>query len=190
MKNSGLTEKKMANKKFQKTETAIFTAYYKFRDFPTAKTLARRAKISRSTLYRHHEKPSALPKDYENYLLETYARKMRAFLNKDLPSRTIFLRTLVFISNNRTVFTALFKDGHKEIVKKLLDKLKPQILKDWNYAGNTEKLYKIYQNEILGLIETWSEDNFDIKEVETVLNDIIYLNKTTPRHLARFLEAS
>ena len=180
----------MANKKFQKTEKAIFVAYYKFRDFPSAKVLARRAKISRSTLYRHHEKPFALPKDYENYLLKIYARRMRAFLNKGLPLKTLFFRTLIFIHTHHLIFKALFKDGNKEIIKKMLDKLKPQILKDWNYAGNTEKLYKIYQNEILGLIEAWSEDNFDIKEVETVLNDILYLNKTTPRHLARFLEAS
>ena len=180
----------MANKKFSKTEKAIFLAYYKFRDFPSAKALARHAKISRSTLYRHHKKPSALPKDYEKYLLKIYARKMRAFLNKNPPLKTLFFRTLIFIHTHRLIFKALFKSGDKEIIKKMLDKLKPKILKNWNYAGSTEKLYKVYQNEVLGLIETWSENDFNIKEIESVLNDILYLNKTTPKHLSRFIEIS
>lgn len=190
MKNSGLTEKKMANKKFRKTENAIFIAYYKFRDYPSAKTLARRAKISRATLYRHHSSPQSLSKDYEKYLLDAYAKKIKKLLKRNPPLKTLFLRTLVFIHNHRLILKALFKEDHKEIIKKMLDKLKDRILKEWNYAGNTDKLYKVYQNEILGIIEAWGKNDFSVKETTSVLSDILYLTKTTPKHLSRFLEQS
>lgn len=178
----------MANKKFKKNENAIFLAYYKFRDYPSAKTLARRAGISRATLYRHHPSPQSLPKNYEKYLLDAYAKKIKKLLKRNLPLKTLFLRTLVFIHNHRLILKALFKEDHKEIIKKMLDKLKNHILKEWNYAGNTDKLYQVYQNEVLGIIETWGKSDFSVKETATVLNDILYLTKTTPKHLSRFLE--
>ena len=190
MKDSGLTESKMANKKFRTTEVAILLAYYKFRDFPTAKVLARRAHISRSTLYRHHPSLRSIPKDYENYLLRAYTYRIRALLRKNPPLKALIFRTLVFIHNHRLIFTALFKDNHKEIIKKMFNKLKPCILKEWGYAGDAGRLYKIYQNEVLGVIETWSEHNFSTKELERVLGDILYLTDTTPKRLSRFLGAS
>lgn len=181
----------MANKKFQKTENAIFLAYYKFRDFKTAKALARRAGVSRSTLYRHHQSPERIPENYEKYLLEAYSKTTKKILNqKDISSRKIYLRMLVFIHSNQIIFGALFKDGRKEIIKGMTDIIKKQILNEWNYPGADKKFFKVYQNEVLGLIESWSEKGFEIEELENILNDILYLNKTTPKHLARFLEIS
>ena len=69
----------------------------------------------------------------------------------------------------------------------MLEIIKKPILSEWNYK-NPEKLYKVYQNEVLGLIETWAEGGFKIDEIEIVLNDILYLTKTTPKRLSRFLE--
>ena len=71
----------------------------------------------------------------------------------------------------------------------MLDLIKNPILSEWNYK-NPEKLYKVYQNEVLGLIETWAENGFKADEIETVLNDILYLNKAATKHLSRFLEQS
>ena len=191
MKSGGLTEKKMQNKKFQKTENAIFLAYYKFRDFKTAKTLARRAGISRQTLYRHHKTPERIPENYEKYLLEVYSKTTKKFLNqKDISHRKIYFRMLIFIYNNQIIFGALFRDGRKEIIKSMINITKKQILNEWNYAGADKKFFKVYQNEILGLIESWSEKDFKVSELENILNDILYLNKYTPKHLARFLETS
>lgn len=190
MKKSGLTETKMKNQKFRKTENAIFIAYYKFRDYPTVKALAKRAGIARSTLYRHHKSPRQIPDNYEKYLLEIYSHKMKRFLNQENASlKKLYFRKLIFIHNNQIIFEALFRDGRKEIIKDMIDKIKTPILSEWNYK-NPEKLYKVYQNEVLGIIENWHENNFNAKEIGNILNDILYLNKTTPKHLARFLEAS
>ena len=187
MKNSGLTEKKMANKKFKKNENAIFLAYYKFRDRPTAKALAKRAGISRSTLYRHHKSPHSIPENYEKYILEVYSKRIKNFLKQGTTLKKLFFRKLVFIHNHHIIFAALFQGGRKDIIKDMLDFIKTPILSEWNYK-NPEKLYKVYQNEVLGLIETWAENGFKADEIEIVLNDILYLNKAAPKHLSRFLE--
>ncbi|MBQ6313957.1 TetR/AcrR family transcriptional regulator [Candidatus Saccharibacteria bacterium] len=189
MKNSGLTEKKMKNKKFRQTEMAIFAAYYKLHDFPSAKTIAKRANISRSTLYRHHALPRAISNNYEKYLLDTYSNRIKKSLRKKSSLKTLFFRTLIFIHSDHVIFEALFESGHKEIIKRMLDKLKKQILKEWNYAGDTNKLYKVYQNEVLGIIELWGEHGFGSDKIEELLDDILYLNKTAPKRLSRFLES-
>lgn len=183
---SGLTEKKMANKKFRNNENAIFVAYYKFRDCPSAKMLARHAGISRSTLYRHHKSPHFIPENYEKYILEIYSRRIKSFLKQDAPLKKLFFRKLVFIHNHRVIFEVLFNDGRKDIVKEMIEIIRGPILAEWNYK-NPEKLYKVYRNEILGLIEAWSEKGFRADEIEVVLNDMVYLSKAAPKHLARFL---
>lgn len=186
MKNSGLTEKKMANKKFKKNENAIFLAYYKFRDRPTAKALAKRAGISRSTLYRHHKSPHSIPENYEKYILEIYSKRIKNFLKQGTPLKKLFFRKLVFIHNHHLIFGALFESGRKDIVKDMLDLIKTPILSEWNYK-NPEKLYKVYQNEVLGLIETWAENGFKADEIEIILNDIMYLTIAARTHLTPLL---
>lgn len=191
MTTSGLTEKKMSNKKFRKTETAIILAYYKFRTRPTVQKISRCAKISRSTLYRHHKFAAKIPDDYENYLLEIYSKKLSKFIrDKKRPLKIIFCQILIFILNHKPEFSILLKDNHTESIREMLDKLKNRIIKEWNYAGDADKLYKVYQNEVLGIIETWSENDFNARELENILNDILYLTKTTPKHLSRFLKTS
>ena len=188
MKGSGLTEKKMANKKFRATEEAIFVAYYKLVDYPSAKIIAKRAGISRSTLYRHHQLPRLISRDYEQYLLKIFSRKMQGFLNKEeVELKTMFLRVLIFIHNNRVTFAALFRDKHKDVIGKMWGKLKPRVLLEWHLAADTDKLFSVYQNEILGIIEVWSKDNFTVNNLDAVLSDIIYLTKTAPKRLVGIL---
>ena len=148
----------MANKRFQKTERAIFVAYYKLRDFPSARKVARRAKISCSTFYRHHSSPYHISQDYENYLLKSYSSKIKKLINaKNTETNTVFLRTLVFVTAHRVIYKALFN---------------------------------VYENEIVGLFEVWDKQNFSSRYLDAVLNDLIYLTKTTPKRLAKIAKNS
>ena len=179
----------MANKKFKATERTIFITYYRLSDLRTAKTIAKKAHISRSTLYRHHPAPRFISDDYEQYLLRIYRRKLKRLLsNNKTELRTVFFRTLLFIHNNKVTFTALFRDGHKDVIEKMLLKIKERILSEWNLATDTNKLYGIYQNEVLSIIEIWSKTNFSIEGIDQALNDIMYLTKTSPRRLAGILK--
>lgn len=184
MNSTRLTEKNMANKLFKKNEQAILLAYYKFKDYPTAKRIAHHAKISRSTLHRHHKTPYNIPHDYEEYLFRIYIRKMKSHLKKDQSNlQNLFLRFLVFIFSNREIIQALFRDGHKDFIKRMLGPLKPRILADWRLSGNLDKIYTIYENEILGVIENWGKHHFANQDLSGVLNDIMFLTKTARQKL-------
>ena len=189
MKTSGLTEKRMSNKRFRKTEQAIFIAYYTLKDYPTARKLAKRAHISRATLYRHHTNPTKIPRNYEEYLLATYSRIIHRLINKDQATlKVLFLRTLIFISINDKVFGFLFLDGHQDIIKKMFRKLKKRVLQEWNMAGNLEKLYIVYENEVVGVIEAWHQKDFSKKYLAATLDDILFLTKTSPHRLSRLID--
>ena len=181
----------MANKRFQKTERAIFVAYYKLRDFPSARKVARRAKISCSTFYRHHSSPYHISQDYENYLLKSYSSKIKKLINaKNTETNTVFLRTLVFVTAHRVIYKALFKNGQKEIIKRMFRVLRQKIITEWQLPGDLEKLYNVYENEIVGLFEVWDKQNFSSRYLDAVLNDLIYLTKTTPKRLAKIAKNS
>lgn len=174
----------MSNKRFYKTEKAIFVAYCKLKDYPTAKKLARAAKVSRTTFYRHHKKAQAIPLDYENFLIKTYAKTAKYLLKRGSDLKILIFRTLIFIYNHREVFRALFSDNHKEVIKQMLKLLKPSIVDEWRLTGDLAKMYNVYANEVLGVIETWGAKGFPKESIDQVLNDILYLTDTARQNLA------
>ena len=179
-----LTEKNMANKKFSKSENAIFIAYYKLKDFPTARRIAKKAKISRSTFYRHHDQPQNIPRDYEDYLFKLYQKRIKKFLEKeDIYLRTLLLRTLVFISSHQRIFRALFIHKQEEFIKKIFRCLKNRILAEWHLAGDLNEFYYVYENEIIGVIEAWDKQNFTNHSLSSTLNNLTHLTNTAPRRL-------
>ena len=174
----------MANKLFYKNEQKILIAYFKFKDYPCAKRIARHAGISRSTLHRHHKTAHDIPRDYEEYLFRVYARKMKKLLAKeDTNLKNIFLYFLVFITGNREIFKTLFQDERKNIIKKMLQFLKPQITTNWGTSSNSEQIFSIYENAILGVIEIWGEHCFSDDDLAIVLDDIMYLTRTARHNL-------
>ena len=185
MKQKGLTEKNMSNKHFQKTEQAILIAYYKFRDRPGAKKIVKYAGISRSTLYRHHQSIYKIPRDYEEFLLALYTRKIRNLLNKPhLSLEMLYLRTLVFIASYIKIFRVLIAEDHKEIIKRMLLRLKPKVTSSWPAKIHSDQIFDLYANEVLGLIELWCKRGTPSSELDATLNKIIYLTSTAPTHFA------
>lgn len=181
----------MQNRKFRKKEEAIFLAYYCLRDYPSVKIIAKRAKISRSTFYRHHKAPHSIPSDYKNYLLSSFSCKISPLLKKkEPPMQLIFLRALVFIHGNRNVIRILFIEGHKEVVADIIDRIKVQLLVGWHYSCCSDRFYQVYKNEIVGIIEVWAGRDFAIDGLGEALDDILFLTQTAPKRLARFLESS
>lgn len=183
-----LTEKKMQNKRFRKTEEAILAACYQLSDFPNAKKLACRAKISRSTFHRHHKSPWQIPYNYQKYLLKCFDAKIKSLSDcQEITLKVLYLRMLIFIHSNREVIKILLSSGHADVMEKMISKFKKHTLEQWNMSGNLGKVYDVYRKEILGIIENWSKQNFLKKELDTVLNDILYLTKTAPRRLSRLI---
>ena len=185
MTKSGLTKKNMSNKHFQKTEQAIFLTFYKLRDYPSAKLIAKKAGVSRSTFYRHHQSAYSIPGDYEKYLLTMYDNAIRGLLHKDdVALKVLFLRTFVFIANYKGILTKLFTEGHKEIIKRMVRRLKPRVTNSWLLAIDKDQAFTIFENEFLGIVEIWSKQGFPISELNSLLIKTLYLTRTAPEHLA------
>lgn len=178
----------MLNKKFRLCEQAIFAAYFKVKDLPNAKKLARRAKISRQAFYTHHQSPQWIPYDYEKYLLDSYKAKMKILLERPREDiKKIYLRMLIFIYSHREVIGALLKDGRTEVIDRMIKVLKGCILREWNLAGDIEDVFHVYEKEVLGIIEIWAQNNFTKKKLDKVLNEILLLTKTSPRRLVQLI---
>lgn len=185
MASSGLTDEKMSNKQFYKTERAIFIAYSKIRDYPTAKRLTRAAHISRSTLYRHHPRITHIPRDYEGYLLSAYDKAMRRMIHKKgIKLKITILRMLVFIMNHKEVIKLLLNDGRSAVIKKMLNRIKPRLINEWMIGDDFNKIFSIYTNEIVGIIELWGKHNFSDQYLGTILNDVMTITKTAPSRLS------
>ncbi len=185
MASSGLTDEKMSNKQFYETERAIFIAYSKIRDYPTARRLTRAARISRSTLYRHHPKITRIPRDYEDYLLSVYDKAILKMVhNKKVKLKIVILRMLVFIMNHKEVFKLLLSDGRNATIKKMLSRIKPKLVDEWGTNNNFDKVFYVYANEVIGIIELWGRQNFSEQHLGSTLNDVISITKTAPRRLS------
>ena len=63
---------KTKNRRYQKTEIAILEVLMRSKELPSARVLVRQAKISRSTLYRHHKTIPGIIPDYEREILIRY----------------------------------------------------------------------------------------------------------------------
>lgn len=57
----------------------------------------------------------------------------------------------------------------------MLGIIKPSIISEWKIGGDLDKIFNIYENEILGVIEFWSEENFSNQSLNRALNDVLYL---------------
>ena len=87
----------MQDKRYRKTEEAILEVLLKSRSMPSTKELTQRARISRSTLYRHHRAIPGIIPDYEREILKTFKRGIRKTLKRqDVSLENIYLKILLF----------------------------------------------------------------------------------------------
>ena len=178
----------MRNKNFQKNDHAILVAYCNLRNRHSVKKITHHAKISRSTFYRHHRKTHDILFDHEEALYSAYQRAIEESISVKPDEKVLYLKTLVFISSHKVVFRALFKNGRKETIKKMLAMLRPYIIIHWSARNNNDKLYNIYENEILGVIEYWGNRyDFEKSKIDKTLRDILYLTRTAPRRLGAII---
>ena len=181
---SGLTEKQMSDKRFKKSEEEIFEAIFDQDNLPDVNLVAKKTKLSRSTLYRHHKVLYNITTDYEKYILRKFSCVMRcATFGRRVKLKNVFYKMLVFIMNHKKIIKALIKRNRTTIFEKMLERLKGRIIKSCNLPKNSEKIFKVYTMEVVGVIEEWGEKDFCQEEIERVLSDIMYLTDTIKTRL-------
>lgn len=180
-----ITAKRLADRRFQKTEDAILKAFF---DDPhiTASQLARRTGVARSTIYNHHHSISEIIPNYENYIFMRYSRFINKTLAKDKKPniRTLYVQTFSFILQHKKIFTIFIKTENFKIFEKIVKKLRPSSIDGF------EKVLDIYTSEVAKILFRWGQKGFNKMHFENVLHDTLYLTETARERLVPMLRLS
>ncbi|MDO4508069.1 MAG: hypothetical protein Q4B65_01645 [Candidatus Saccharibacteria bacterium] len=166
-----LTEKKMLDCRFRRTEEAIFEAFSRGEPRSTCRVISR-ARISRSTFYHHHKGAIWILPDYRGYILRKYTRMINRLLKRrGLGMKTIYFRLIMFILREKQTFLMFLEMGERGILDEMVLKLGPRIRKAAKISG-------IYQAEVVVLIEEWERRGFREEEIDGLLANIMFLTET------------
>ncbi len=177
MVKSGLTEKRMRDRRFRRTEKAILYVVFSVRDYSSASIVAKKARISRSTLYRHHKNTRNIISDYEKYMLKKYSRTIEKW-GKNKKLRFYFEQMLFFIVANKKIILFLLKNGRTGIFEGMMTRLELKVVKATRLPKQAKTVLVVYRGEVLGLLEEWGKSEFSDKELDKVLENIMYLTNT------------
>lgn len=173
-----ITDKKLKDQRFRKSERAIIKALFSSKRILGARVIVKRAKISRSTLNRHHGSVCEIVSNYEEYILEKYNRLMLGLIRKKgIRVRTIYYQILIFVIKNRDVFKMVIEKGDGKIIEKMVRKIEPKLMEVYRLPKNCEKILAVYEKEIIGVVEGWMRGDFKEDEM-VILGDIMYLTET------------
>lgn len=174
----GITDKKLKDKRFIKTERAILRALFSSKKILGVRTIIRRAKISRPTLYRHHKTIYGIVPDYEEYILKKYNRLIGNLIKRNnITVKVIYCQLLIFILKNKDIFRMIVDRGDLRTIERMIGKIDMMVIAECKLPKNHEIMMSIYRKEISGVVEGWIKSDF--LECETnVLEDILYLTKT------------
>ena len=170
----GITEQKLKNKRFRKTEEKIISALLLSRDDLSMNNFLKTAEVSRSTIYRHHRNFYNISKNYENYLLRKFRRFLKALVKNKITLAKVYTRILIFLIPNQKIILLILSRGNRKFIETLLSELRVIVMK----KVKNDKIFKIYLKEVSGVIEEWIYDGFNQKKIEEVVNQISYLTET------------
>jgi len=180
-----LSRRGMQNRRYRKTEEAILEVLLKSRKMPSTNELTKRARISRSTLYRHHRAMPGIIPDYEREILIAFQRESKMILStKKVNLESIYLKILIFILRRKRVFKILFKYSGDRVVENMVLATKDPITSICHLPKNSDRMFKIYAKEVAGIVEYWGNSEFPEHEIDRTLKDIIYLTTTMRQRLS------
>ena len=180
----GITEKRMANKRFRRTEDAILRVFFEEVNYVSVDEMAKKIGVSRSTIYYHHRAVREIIPDYEVFLLRRYRRKIRKVMRrKGVHMKTVYINMLLFIIRHREGFTVMMRNGNREILEKMVLEVTPKTGWHGGLPKNTEKVLRIYVCEVTEVLWLWGEDGFLEDGIKQVLRDVVYLTNTARQRL-------
>lgn len=185
----GITEKRLANRKFKRTEEAILRVFFETKSYISIGKMAVKAGVARSTVYNHHRTVWEITTDYKEYILRKYQRLARKIMKaKNLRLRMVFVRILYFILADRKIFEILIKDGRVEIFEEMLVEIQPKLAIVMRLPKNSQTLFAVYKSEVARLIYEWGSKGFDQNEMKKILDEILYLTETARERLKILLD--
>ena len=177
MVGSKITDQKLKNQRFRKTEEIIIVNFCLLKGNLSVCRLIKTAKISHSTFYRHHHSIHEIIPNYEQYVLRKYKSLIKKTLrNKSTRLPHLFRMTLIFLTIHQKIVQFLLDYGSPNFTETLLSSLSPEFLA----AGQIKNqvMLEIYLKEISALVEQWERNGFNKEEITAVTDKIVYLTDT------------
>lgn len=175
-----ITKKKLSNKRFRKSEEAILMAVFSSNKNQNLKNIMKEIKLSRTTFYRHHGSMNKILADYEKYMILEFKRRIKNANTTSIGLKNLYWQMLVFLTEHKNIVTFSIKQENGKIIENIIKTVKIEP------TNCNEIMLKIYQKEVVGLIEIWIKTGFKKEEIEKTLNDILYLTKTINSRLNFF----
>ena len=184
----GITEKRLKNARFRKTEETILRVFFEGECRCICK-LAKRAGVHRTTVYFHHHRVAAIPTDYQHYILYMYKRTLKRLISGgDGKIETAFEILLIFMVQNKKLFKVALYLGDTTVYRKMVWMLRPLIEKAMGLPKNSKRMFNVYTGEIVELMDEWGKKDYSEEEMKTVLKNILYLTKSLRTRLAPIME--
>lgn len=177
MVKSGLTEKRMQDKRFRRTEDAILVAVIPAKEELSVAKIVKDASISRSTFYRHHRTVQSIVSDYETYIIKQFLKLINRW-NQNQRLSVYYEQTLLFINANKIIVGFLLEHGESKVIEKMVKVIEPMIIKIYRIPKNRELMLAVYRKEVLGIIEEWKKNDFESEAMKKVLGNIMYLTES------------
>lgn len=185
----GISERRLANRRFKKTEDAIMKVFFEDDGCVSAREIAKRVGVSRATVYVHHRAVKEIVPDYEKYILRQYRRMMHKILQVgSVQMKVVYIRMLGFIMMNKRIFKLLVRAQGERIFDKMLDELKDKLMTTMGLPKNSQTLIAVYKSEVARLLCEWERRGLKNEELGKVLMDIMYLTKTARERLKILLD--
>ena len=185
MIKSGISKKRLQNRRFRKTEDQILQVYFCAHYDIGVKKLAREVGVARSTVYLHHKSLNRISADYRHYILYMYGGMVKKLEGKE-PDALID-RTLLFVLQNKKYFRVVLKAYGDEVFKTMMMRLRSRLEKKMGLPKNGDRIYIIYACEVSGLIEVWAKNGFKKEEMTKLYKDVLSLTKTARVRLAQIM---
>lgn len=173
---TGITEKRLNDRRFQKTEDAILAVFFAMRGYVSMSRLAVKVGVARSTIYCHHASIDGILTDYEKYILRKYRRAVRKMMKRDTVQTRVFYRQMaLFMLQNRKIFEILIRGGNKavltEMVREVIEVTPARMKLPKNHKIGTE----IYVSSVVEILWKWGKEGLTSRELTKVLANILYV---------------
>ena len=167
MARGGITEKRLNNKRFKRTEDAILRFFFDGKRYMNIGGITKKIGVARSTFYYHHHAVSLVMPDYEKFILQKYKRVIKKVLARnDASMRNVYLHTLIFMMNERRVFGLILKIGDKDVLKRMVRIIGAKVKDVAKLPKNSEKIFAVYASEVAELMTRWGMAGFKESTIE------------------------
>lgn len=183
----GITEKRLKNQRFKKTEDLIIKVLFDGK-CNSIKSFAKEIGIARSTIYLHHHRIAAIPSDYKHYILYMYKKSLKQNHNRYERIEVVFRRLLLFIMQNKKFFKIALINCDRTVFIEMIEMTWPLIERIMSLPRNSRRMLKVYVGEAEALLHEWSQMDFSEQEMKRLLENFLYITRTFRVRLAPIMD--